>query len=84
MNHEYAAINGVPEFNKVAKELALGKDSPVIKENRVGGCFAVALKFHAMNFQFFYRPLRFKLSLELVVSELVLTSCSVGLMFQKR
>jgi len=34
-NHEYAAIIGVPEFNKVAKELILGKDSPAIKENRV-------------------------------------------------
>jgi len=34
MNHEYAAIGGVPEFTKVVKELALGKDSPIIKENR--------------------------------------------------
>ena len=34
MNHEYAGIVGVPEFNKVARELALGKDSQVVKENR--------------------------------------------------
>jgi aspartate aminotransferase len=36
MNHEYAPIAGIPEFNKVAQVLQLGENSPVIKEKRVG------------------------------------------------
>ncbi|XP_050315960.1 aspartate aminotransferase, mitochondrial-like [Anthonomus grandis grandis] len=31
-NHEYLPITGMPEFNKLAVELALGKDSCILKE----------------------------------------------------
>eukprot|EP01119_Soliformovum_irregulare_P010006 TRINITY_DN2422_c0_g1_i1.p1 TRINITY_DN2422_c0_g1~~TRINITY_DN2422_c0_g1_i1.p1 ORF type:complete len:448 (-),score=138.35 TRINITY_DN2422_c0_g1_i1:166-1461(-) len=34
MDHEYAPIGGVPALAKVAQELQLGADSPVIKEKR--------------------------------------------------
>lgn len=34
LDHEYAGIVGVPEFNKLAIELALGSDSPALKEKR--------------------------------------------------
>jgi aspartate aminotransferase len=34
MDHEYAAIGGIPAYNKVCQELQLGADSPVIKEKR--------------------------------------------------
>jgi len=34
MNHEYAPIAGVAEFNKVSQVLQLGENSPVIKDKR--------------------------------------------------
>jgi len=34
MDHEYAAIGGVAQFNKLCQELQLGNDSQVIKEKR--------------------------------------------------
>ncbi|XP_059508959.1 aspartate aminotransferase, cytoplasmic [Stegostoma tigrinum] len=37
LNHEYVPILGFPEFTKLACELILGKDSPAIAEDRVGG-----------------------------------------------
>lgn len=39
LDHEYAAISGVPAFNAAALELALGADSPALAESR-----AVALQ----------------------------------------
>uniref|UniRef100_H3B1T1 Aspartate aminotransferase n=1 Tax=Latimeria chalumnae TaxID=7897 RepID=H3B1T1_LATCH len=36
LNHEYLPILGLPEFRASASRLALGEDSPAIKENRVG------------------------------------------------
>jgi aspartate aminotransferase len=35
MDHEYAPINGVADFNRLSRELVLGADSSAIKENRV-------------------------------------------------
>ncbi|KAJ1141106.1 hypothetical protein NDU88_007441 [Pleurodeles waltl] len=37
LNHEYLPILGLPEFRASASRIALGEDSPAIKENRVGG-----------------------------------------------
>ncbi|MBN3275474.1 AATC protein, partial [Polyodon spathula] len=37
LNHEYLPILGLPEFRASASKIALGEDSPAIKENRVGG-----------------------------------------------
>lgn len=37
LNHEYLPILGLPEFRANASRIALGDDSPAIKENRVGG-----------------------------------------------
>ncbi|MGH0169113.1 UNVERIFIED_CONTAM: hypothetical protein FKN15_076267 [Acipenser sinensis] len=37
LNHEYLPIVGLPEFRASASKIALGEDSPAIKENRVGG-----------------------------------------------
>ncbi len=34
INHEYLAIEGLPAFTKVSLELALGEDSPALRENR--------------------------------------------------
>lgn len=34
MDHEYAPIGGLPQFNKLCQELQLGSDSQVIKEKR--------------------------------------------------
>ncbi|TRY84088.1 hypothetical protein DNTS_008933 [Danionella cerebrum] len=36
LNHEYLPILGLPEFRSSASKIALGEDSPAIKENRVG------------------------------------------------
>ncbi|XP_051504436.1 aspartate aminotransferase, cytoplasmic-like [Myxocyprinus asiaticus] len=36
LNHEYLPILGLPEFRSSASKIALGDDSPAIKENRVG------------------------------------------------
>ncbi|XP_029814423.1 aspartate aminotransferase, cytoplasmic [Manacus vitellinus] len=36
LNHEYLPILGLPEFRANASRIALGDDSPAIKENRVG------------------------------------------------
>lgn len=36
LNHEYLPILGLPEFRSAASKVALGDDSPAIKENRVG------------------------------------------------
>ncbi|XP_063047691.1 aspartate aminotransferase, cytoplasmic isoform X1 [Engraulis encrasicolus] len=36
LNHEYLPILGLPEFRSNASKIALGDDSPAIKENRVG------------------------------------------------
>lgn len=35
LNHEYLPILGLPEFRSAASKVALGDDSPAIKENRV-------------------------------------------------
>uniref|UniRef100_UPI00398EFBAE aspartate aminotransferase, cytoplasmic n=1 Tax=Pristiophorus japonicus TaxID=55135 RepID=UPI00398EFBAE len=37
LNHEYMPILGLPEFTNSACEIALGKNSPAIADNRVGG-----------------------------------------------
>ncbi|TMS23664.1 Aspartate aminotransferase, cytoplasmic [Larimichthys crocea] len=37
LNHEYLPILGLPEFRSASSKVALGDDSPAIKENRVGG-----------------------------------------------
>ena len=37
LNHEYLPILGLPEFRTNASRIALGDDSPAIKQNRVGG-----------------------------------------------
>lgn len=37
LNHEYLPILGLPEFRANASRIALGDDSPAIKENRVSG-----------------------------------------------
>uniref|UniRef100_A0A670JYS1 Aspartate aminotransferase n=1 Tax=Podarcis muralis TaxID=64176 RepID=A0A670JYS1_PODMU len=37
LNHEYLPILGLPEFRSNSSRIALGDDSPAIKENRVGG-----------------------------------------------
>ncbi|XP_028827499.1 aspartate aminotransferase, cytoplasmic-like isoform X2 [Denticeps clupeoides] len=37
LNHEYLPILGLPEFRSSASKIALGDDSPAIKEQRVGG-----------------------------------------------
>ncbi|KAL0178444.1 hypothetical protein M9458_027338, partial [Cirrhinus mrigala] len=34
LNHEYLPILGLPEFRSSASKIALGVDSPAIKENR--------------------------------------------------
>uniref|UniRef100_A0A672QPK5 Aspartate aminotransferase n=2 Tax=Sinocyclocheilus grahami TaxID=75366 RepID=A0A672QPK5_SINGR len=36
LNHEYLPILGLPEFRSSASQIALGEDSPAIKDNRVG------------------------------------------------
>ncbi|XP_012687712.1 aspartate aminotransferase, cytoplasmic [Clupea harengus] len=36
LNHEYLPILGLPEFRSSASKIALGDDSPAVKENRVG------------------------------------------------
>lgn len=36
LTHEYLPILGLPEFRSSASKIALGDDSPAIKENRVG------------------------------------------------
>jgi hypothetical protein len=35
MNHEYAGITGVPEFNQVSAELIFGNEHGVLKDKRV-------------------------------------------------
>lgn len=35
LNHEYLPILGLPEFRSASSKVALGDDSPAIKENRV-------------------------------------------------
>ena len=35
LDHEYAPINGVAQFNKLVQELQLGAGSAVVKEKRV-------------------------------------------------
>ncbi len=35
LNHEYLPILGLPEFRSSASKIALGEDSPAIKDNRV-------------------------------------------------
>lgn len=35
LNHEYLPILGLPEFRSAAAKVALGDDSPAIKESRV-------------------------------------------------
>lgn len=35
MDHEYAAISGIPEFTKAATKLLLGENHPFIKDNKV-------------------------------------------------
>ncbi|XP_019718163.1 aspartate aminotransferase, cytoplasmic-like [Hippocampus comes] len=37
LNHEYLPILGLPEFRSAASKVALGEDSPAVKEGRVGG-----------------------------------------------
>ncbi|KAG8135763.1 putative Aspartate aminotransferase protein [Naja naja] len=37
LNHEYLPILGLPDFRTNSSRIALGEDSPAIKENRVGG-----------------------------------------------
>uniref|UniRef100_A0A3B3T386 Aspartate aminotransferase n=1 Tax=Paramormyrops kingsleyae TaxID=1676925 RepID=A0A3B3T386_9TELE len=37
LNHEYLPILGLPEFRCSASKIALGEESPAIKEKRVGG-----------------------------------------------
>uniref|UniRef100_A0A8C5WH75 Aspartate aminotransferase n=1 Tax=Leptobrachium leishanense TaxID=445787 RepID=A0A8C5WH75_9ANUR len=37
LNHEYLPILGLPEFRSSSSRIALGDDSPAIKEARVGG-----------------------------------------------
>ncbi|XP_077575706.1 aspartate aminotransferase, cytoplasmic-like [Stigmatopora nigra] len=41
LNHEYLPILGLPEFRSAASKVALGDDSPAIKEGRVGGVQAL-------------------------------------------
>ncbi|XP_026160166.1 aspartate aminotransferase, cytoplasmic-like [Mastacembelus armatus] len=41
LNHEYLPILGLPEFRSAASKVALGDDSPAIKENRVGAVQAL-------------------------------------------
>lgn len=36
LNHEYLPILGLPEFRSSASKIALGEESPAIKEKRVG------------------------------------------------
>lgn len=38
LNHEYLPILGLPEFRSAASKVALGDDSPAIKESRVSFC----------------------------------------------
>lgn len=35
LNHEYLPILGLPDFRANSSRIALGEDSPAIKENRV-------------------------------------------------
>ncbi len=35
LNHEYLPILGLPEFRSSSSKIALGADSPAIKDNRV-------------------------------------------------
>jgi aspartate/tyrosine/aromatic aminotransferase len=35
MDHEYAAISGIPEFTKAATKLLLGENHSFIKDNKV-------------------------------------------------
>lgn len=44
LNHEYLPILGLPEFRANASRIALGDDSPAIKENRVSGGRGVRLR----------------------------------------
>ncbi|XP_048843829.1 aspartate aminotransferase, cytoplasmic [Brienomyrus brachyistius] len=37
LNHEYLPILGLPEFRSSSSKIALGEESPAIKEKRVGG-----------------------------------------------
>ncbi|CDQ91699.1 unnamed protein product, partial [Oncorhynchus mykiss] len=37
LNHEYLPILGLPELRSAASKVALGDDSPAIKDGRVGG-----------------------------------------------
>lgn len=39
LNHEYLPILGLPEFRSASSKVALGDDSPAIKENRVRRLF---------------------------------------------
>uniref|UniRef100_A0A8C9ZHD8 Aspartate aminotransferase n=1 Tax=Sander lucioperca TaxID=283035 RepID=A0A8C9ZHD8_SANLU len=41
LNHEYLPILGLPEFRSASAKVALGEDSPAIKDNRVGGVQAL-------------------------------------------
>ncbi|CAL8272961.1 aspartate aminotransferase, cytoplasmic [Gadus morhua] len=41
LNHEYLPILGLPEFRSASSKVALGDDSPAIKENRVGAVQAL-------------------------------------------
>ena len=46
VNHEYAGISGLPEFNKVAAELVFGKDAAVLKDGRVSANARPSISFN--------------------------------------
>ncbi|KAJ0005178.1 hypothetical protein NQD34_011392 [Periophthalmus magnuspinnatus] len=58
LNHEYLPILGLPEFRSSASKIALGDDSPAIKDNRVGAVQCLggtgALKMGAEFLRRFY------------------------------
>lgn len=58
LNHEYLPILGLPEFRSSASKIALGDDSPAIREDRVSvskqtrtpsGSYLVALKLRVFS-----------------------------------
>lgn len=46
LNHEYLPILGLAEFRSCASRLALGDDSPALKEKRVGGVQSLGERVH--------------------------------------
>lgn len=61
LNHEYLPILGLPEFRSSASKIALGDDSPAIREDRV--CMIVFCKAYSV---FTFDVFTFRLSVSVV------------------